>query len=99
MVPRWQVYFLATTDVTRIAAPQLTVTVCTDVDVWMHHDRQFLGFDRRVYIDHFFVGSTGSVLLQLFAGTQLVGQAVVQKRRYDLSPLDKRNIGRGGGLM
>lgn len=93
MVPRWPMYFLATTDVTRIAAPQLAVTVCSDVDAWMHHDRQFLGFDRRVDIDHFFVGSTESVLLQLFAGTQLVGQAVVQKRRYDLSPLDKRNIG------
>jgi GNAT superfamily N-acetyltransferase len=92
MTPLFPSYMLRSTARTRSQRPVFETRACLDREEWLAHDTRFLGHDRRVDIDYF-ASEAACTLLQIFDGSQLVGQAVTNLRRYDLAPNGKRNLG------
>lgn len=83
MRPQWPMYFLSLHDASRLGDTTYSVRETTDVEAWLHYDRRLVGHDRAVDITDYFVAHCQAALLQIYAGAQLVGQSLVQRRHYD----------------
>lgn len=92
MTPRYPMYVLESADRTQRRAPLCDTQVCHDIEEWLFYDQRLVGHDRRVDIMHLCDG-TNATLLQMRDGTRLLGQALIQPRRYDRAPQGKYNIG------
>lgn len=92
MIPRYPMYELVSSTRTQPHAPQCDIQVCHDIEEWLFYDQRLVGHDRRVDIMHLCDG-TNATLLQMRDGTRLLGQALIQPRRYDRAPQGKYNIG------
>lgn len=92
MTPRFPMFMLESTPRTQHLSPLVTTRVCTDVAEWLAYDQRLIGHDRRVDIAHLCEQPT-AVLLQMWDGARLLGQALAHPRRYDRAPHGKYNIG------
>ena len=92
MRPQWPMYFVRVSDAPRLGEPQYEVRETTDHEAWLYYDRRIVGHDRAIDITDYFVAHCQAALLQIYAGKQLIGQSLVQRRHYDPDASGAMNV-------
>jgi GNAT superfamily N-acetyltransferase len=92
MTPRWTRYVLSVSHPERIGTAALHVQPCTNITNWLANDRRVLGHDRSVDVREYFLAKTDAQLLEVYAGGDLVAQAIVERAHYSPTRIGALNI-------
>ncbi len=92
MTPRWQRYTMTVTHHERLGSAALYVQPTTNITTWLANDRRFVGIDRSVDVREYFLAKTHAQLLEIYAGADVVAQAIVERDAYSPSRIGAMSI-------
>lgn len=92
MIPRWTRYRMTVKHPDRLGTAALHVQPATNVTNWLANDRRIVGYDRSVDVREYFLAKTDAQLLEIYAGGDLVAQAIVERNYYSPTKIGALNI-------